>query len=252
MLSQQERLTFLAGGIAALRDGGAPTWTQLGLVEPKTGLYDEISLAVREMLAQDRITDFFFMHKPPGLRVRFAAAPGRESWVRAETSRLARRWQEDGLIDGVVPGVYEPEAFLFGGPAAMHHVHRLFTVDSLAWLDHHVRPTLPVWLLSMRLLRSVFGGLGLCCQAWSRVRDNCGRRVTVKDEAVTMACAELRAVWETTRAPAEPAARSWRVALERVGVDAAEAAAYYVVFHWNRARLSSVRQALITEALAGA
>ncbi|MFC0539956.1 thiopeptide-type bacteriocin biosynthesis protein [Kutzneria chonburiensis] len=252
MLSQQERLTFLAGGLAALRDGSAPTWTQLGLAQPKTGLYGEISLAVREMLAQDRITDFFFMHKPPGLRVRFAAAPGRESWVRAEIMRLARRWHEDGLVDGVVPGVYEPEAFLFGGPSAMHHVHRLFTVDSLAWLDHHVRPVLPAWLLSMRLLRSVFGGLGLCCQAWPRVRDTCGRRVTVKDDAVTMACAELRAVWETTRAPAEPAARSWRVALERVGGDAAEAAAYYVVFHWNRGRLSSVRQALITEALAGA
>ena len=252
MLSQQERLTFLAGGLAAVRDTAAPTWTQLGMVRPKTGLYREVLLAVREMLAQDRITDFFFMHKPPGLRVRFAAAPGRESWVRAEANRLARRWQEAGLVDGVVPGVYEPEAVLFGGPAAMHHVHRLFTVDSLAWLDHHVRPVLPAWLLSMRLLRSVFGGLGLCCQAWPRVRDDCGRRVTLKDDAVATACAELRAVWETTRAPVVPAARSWRVALERGGVDAAEVAAYYVVFHWNRARLSPARQALITEALAGA
>jgi thiopeptide-type bacteriocin biosynthesis protein len=252
VLSQQERCTSLAGGVAALRDGSAPAWTQLGLARPKTGLYGELLVAAREMFAGDRITDFFFMHKPPGLRVRFAAAPGREAWVRAEVNRLARRWHEAGLVEGVVPGVYEPEAFLFGGPAAMHHVHRLFTVDSMAWLDHHVRPTLPAWLLSMRLLRSVFGGLGLCCQAWSSVRDNCGRRVTHKDDAVTLARAELRAVWETTRAPAEPAARSWRVALERADVDAAEAAAYYVVFHWNRARLSVARQALITEALAGA
>ncbi|EWM12830.1 thiopeptide-type bacteriocin biosynthesis protein [Kutzneria sp. 744] len=250
MLSQQERLTFLAGGLAALRDTAAPTWTQWGLSGPKTGLYGELLVAVREMLAGDRITDFFFMHKPPGLRVRFAAAPGRESWVRAETNRLARRWREDGLVDGIVPGVYEPEAALFGGSASMHHVHRLFTVDSVAWLDHHARPVLPAWLVSMRLLRSVFGGLGLCCQAWPRVRDNCGRRVPLKDRSVEVACAELRAVWETTRAPVEPAARSWRVALERVGVDAAEVAPYYVVFHWNRARLSAARQALITEALA--
>ncbi|MBB5890535.1 thiopeptide-type bacteriocin biosynthesis protein [Kutzneria kofuensis] len=252
MLSQQERLTFIAGGLAALRDTTAPAWTQLGLARPKPGVYAELSAAVREMLAGDRITDFFFMHKPPGLRVRFAAGPGRESWVRAEANRLARRWHERGLIDGIVPGVYEPEAFLFGGPAAMPHVHRLFTADSVAWLDHHVRPVLPAWLVSMRLLRSVFGGLGLCCQAWPYVRDNCGRRVTVRDDAVAVACAELRGVWETTRAPVEPAARSWRVALERVGASAAEAAAYYVVFHWNRARMSSARQALITEALAGA
>ncbi|GAA3438491.1 lantibiotic dehydratase C-terminal domain-containing protein [Kutzneria kofuensis] len=115
MLSQQERLTFIAGGLAALRDTTAPAWTQLGLARPKPGVYAELSAAVREMLAGDRITDFFFMHKPPGLRVRFAAGPGRESWVRAEANRLARRWHERGLIDGIVPGVYEPEAFLFGG-----------------------------------------------------------------------------------------------------------------------------------------
>lgn len=252
MLSQQERLTFLAGGLAALRDRAVPTWTQLGLARPKPGLYAELSAAVREMLAGDRITDFFLMHKPPGLRVRFAAAPGLESWARVETTRLARRWQERGLIDGIVPGVYEPEAFLFGGPAAMPHVHRLFTVDSVAWLDHHVRPVLPAWLVSMRLLRSVFGGLGLCCQAWPRVRDTCGRRLELRDDSVVVACAELRGVWETTRSPAAPAARSWRVAIERAGVDAAEVAAYYVVFHWNRARLSPARQALITEALAAA
>lgn len=252
MLSQQERLTFLAGGLAALRDRTAPTWTQLGLAAPKPGLYEELSAAAREMLAGDRITDFFLMHKQPGLRVRFAAAPGLESWVRVEANRLARRWQQLGLIDGIVPGVYEPEAVLFGGPAAMPHVHRLFTADSVAWLDHHTRPELPAWLVSMRLLRSVFGGLGLCCEAWPRVRDTCGRRVSYRDEAVETAATELRGVWETTRSPVAPAARSWRVAIERSGVDAAEVAAYYVVFHWNRGRLSPARQALITEALAGA
>jgi thiopeptide-type bacteriocin biosynthesis protein len=252
VLSQQERLTFLAGGVAAPRAATAPTWTQLGLARPKSGVYAELSAAVLDMLAGDRITDFFFMHKPPGLRVRFAAAPGRESWVRAEVTRLARRWQDAALIGGIVPGVYEPEAFLFGGAAAMGHVHRLFTADSVAWLDHHKRPELPAWLVSLRLLRSVFGGLGLCCQAWPRVRDTCGRRVPLRDESVAVACSELRGVWETTRSPVAPAARGWRVALERAGVDAAEAAAYYVVFHWNRARLSAARQALITEALAGA
>jgi hypothetical protein len=51
VLSQQERLTFLSGGLAAPRDCGAPAWTQLGLAQPKTGQYGEISLAVREMLA---------------------------------------------------------------------------------------------------------------------------------------------------------------------------------------------------------
>lgn len=252
MLSQQERLTFVAGGLAAMRDNAVPTWTQLGLGRPKPGVYAELSAASREMLAGDRITDFFFMHKSPGLRVRFAAAPGLESWVRAEANRLARRWLDQGLIDGIGPGVYEPEAFLFGGPAAMAHVHRLFTVDSVAWLDHHARPELPAWLVSMRLLRSVFAGLGLCCEMWPLVRDVGGRRMAVHDDSVAVACGELRAVWETIKSPAEPAARSWRVAIERAGVDAAEVAAYYVVFHWNRARLSSARQALITEALAGA
>ena len=51
------------------------------------------------------ITDFLFTHGSPGLRVRFAAAPGRATQVRAEVRRLAARWRRHGLVAEAVPGV---------------------------------------------------------------------------------------------------------------------------------------------------
>lgn len=273
------RLTFLAGGLDALRTAGAPRWTQLGLGGIAGELYRELALSARELLAEGEITDFFFMHKPPGLRVRFAAAPGRATHVRAELRRRAQRWRSTGLVTDVQPGVYEPEAHLFGGPASMRHVHRLFTVDSLAWLDHHSggHGQAPSWVVSLLMLRSVFTGLRVAGwedrDVWARVQHGGQRRLphALAPDAVAVASEELRQWWaasdtlldqvpEPTRElvdrhaiEVEPVIKRWwseyfTTELARVGPR--EAAAYYVVFHWNRAKLSSGRQALITEALA--
>jgi len=106
VLSQQERLTFLAGGVAAPRDGAAPTWTQLGLARPKSGVYAELSATVQDMLAGDRITDFFFMHKPPGLRVRFAETED----AIAHTSAAALAFRERAAELGLGPALRERDA----------------------------------------------------------------------------------------------------------------------------------------------
>lgn len=253
-------------------------WVQLGLAvtrEQTRPVYPELAELVRGWLAAGVVEDFFFMHKPPGLRVRFAPAPGRASLVRAELRRRTGEWRAAGLLSGVEPGVYEPEEHLFGGPASMDHVHRLFTVDATTWLDFHAaRRHAPAWALSLAMLRPVFDGLRIAGweeqDVWGRVA-GAGRRVPAGAERSDAAMAGLRHWWDhpaellatlpdDVRAIAErhavlvaPLARAWGAEYFR-GEGAVsgprQAAAYYVVFHWNRGALSFGRQALLTEALA--
>jgi thiopeptide-type bacteriocin biosynthesis protein len=234
---------------------------------------------VHEWLDDGVVSEFFFMHKPPGIRVRLAPAPGRSQQVRAEFGRYTRKWAGEGLITAAQPAVYEPEAHLFGGPAAMPHVHRLFTVDSMTWLAFHALPReAPAWALSLLMLREIFGGLGITGweqrDVWARVAGT-GRRQQPGGTLIDTGTAGsgLRTLWDNTEQlaamlPADvrqladrhanrvrPLLHRWRTEYfdsEHASLGPRQAAAYYVVFHWNRAALSLGRQILITESLAGA
>lgn len=266
---------FLSAGIAALRAAREQEWAQFNVAvcpERAAELYAELASAVRGLRGDGTVREFFFMHKPPGLRLRFAAAPGRGERAGAEVDRLLRRWCARGLVEGARPAVYEPEAHLFGGPASMRHAHRLFTVDSLAWLDFHADPGgAPAWALSLAMLRPVFDGLRVLGwedrDVWARVAD-AGRRMDAGRVDTAAAAARLRRWWadpaaalpEGARALAERHAEQARPLLERWWAECFDAglsrlgprqvAAHYVVFHWNRAALSRGRQVLLTAALA--
>ncbi|MEU6595548.1 thiopeptide-type bacteriocin biosynthesis protein, partial [Streptomyces sp. NPDC046881] len=137
------RRTFLAAGLHAVRahrpeDG----WVQLGLTCARSGPllppYRRLAVAARELLDTGQARDFFFLHKPPGLRVRFRAAePSRAPDLHAALLRHLEADRQDDAGARPVAGVYEPETYLFGGPRAMPWVHALFTADSRAWLDVH-------------------------------------------------------------------------------------------------------------------
>ncbi len=265
------RLTFLAGGLDALRTAGAPRWTQVGLAGVASGLYPALRDAVEQLLADGEITDFLFTHGSPGMRVRFAAAPGRATQVRAEVRRLAARWRRRGLVTEAVPGVYEPEAHLFGGPESMRHAYQLFTVDSVMWLRHHsdVGDQTPAWVVSLRMLRAVFDGLQVAGwedrDVWARVRDIVGGEpgpVSAElagwwagDEELLARLPEptreLLADHERRVAPVLARWQAEYFATDQARVGPREAAAYHVVQHWNRARLGSARQARILDALVG-
>ncbi|MYW16671.1 hypothetical protein GT039_13900 [Streptomyces sp. SID2955] len=281
------RRTFLTAGLRALRDDLPETgWVQVNLEPAPTAwarTYRVIADSARELIASGTARSFFFMHKPPGLRVRFEAGVPENELLRTE---LTRRFRDlDGQLRPPYHGMYEPETYLFGGPLSMRHVHALFTVDSLAWLDHHTANAgedgpgqLADWRLSLVLLGELLAGLGIVGWehrgVWEVVRDDTGRRLaTDPDDDGRRAAAGILAAWQAgrpgllARVPAERrtavaayadavrrAAEHWRTAYFESGdalIGPRRAAAHHVIFHWNRGRLSLARQSLLTHALVG-
>lgn len=280
---REARHTFLAAGLAALNSRSRPgvSWTQHHLA-PRRGalaeLYSHLSTTAHRAREESGVREFFFMHKEPGLRVRFEAPEGVAEELCASLP--------DRLLYGPPVRVpYEPETYLFGGAASMEHVHELFTADSFAWLDQYTRPargtaTPADWRLSLFLLRELLAGLGVVGWehrgVWEALRREAGRslgegrleadpdmrraargiraywRLTPTEMYTTMPTACADAVRERGAALRESAER-WRTAYFESGeatVGPRTAAAYFTVFHWNRGRLTHARQSLLTDALA--
>ncbi|MFB7505542.1 thiopeptide-type bacteriocin biosynthesis protein [Streptomyces broussonetiae] len=281
------RRTFLTAGLSALRVNLPETnWVQVNLSPGPSAwqqTYRRIADTARALIAADLVGSFFFMHKPPGLRVRFEARGAGHGLLRAE---LIRRFGDlDGQSAAPHCGTYEPETYLFGGPLSMRLVHELFTADSLAWLDQHTTTPadggpgpLADWRLSLVLLGELLDGLGVVGWehrgVWEVVRDDTGRRLgTIPDEDTRRAALGILDAWRAgprallaplpdeqrsaVRAYAEAVRRCaerWRTGYFESGeaiVGPRRAAAHYVIFHWNRGRLSLARQSLLTHALAG-
>ncbi|MEN3360061.1 MAG: hypothetical protein V7637_4043 [Mycobacteriales bacterium] len=272
-----QRDQFIAAGLAGLRrapDGRV--WTALGLqsVPSRFGhLSVELAAAGRELLAGGA-ANFFFMQKPPGLRVRFEAPVAAARPLAAELWSRVDGWRSAGLVLDAVPGVYEPEEHLFGGPVSMRYVHGLFTVDSLAWLDCHagVAGALPAWSFSLYLVRALLDGLDIVgwgdLDFWDRLRRQAFRTPPATGGAAYAAAADgIRAAWADSRGtPAAAVALVERVRAELTAIAAdwragyfttpeayvgpREAAAFATVFHWNRGGLPPLRQGLLAEALA--
>jgi thiopeptide-type bacteriocin biosynthesis protein len=285
------RDALLAAGLSAVGANATTCWVQFGLVVGKDRLaavYLELLRTAEEMLSQADAENFFFMHKPPGLRVRFEAARAGRLDLERELHARADHWQDKELIKRVTPGVYEPEAHLFGGPESMRFVHRLFTADSLAWLGYHVLAAnteagtcnrQPMsWAFSLRLLREFFAGLNVAGwedhDVWDRVRRDTGRCLSdahLAMDGFAATALAIRGAWSgrnSRRGKLGPAADNL---IEQYGLVARveghrwldeyfgtrqayvgprEAAAYYIVYHWNRGGLPLLRQAVIAESLA--
>ncbi|WP_016907884.1 thiopeptide-type bacteriocin biosynthesis protein [Streptomyces xiaopingdaonensis] len=281
----EARRAFLSAGLAALRNEqyGA-RWVQLNL-SPAPGrlpeLYAALAASAHALLADGRARSFYFMHKEPGLRVRFEAGECSAAVLRKE---VEERLPEGPLALQPVSVRYEPEAYLFGGPQSMPYVHRLFTADSLAWLDHHGRcpgpPALSTWRLSLLLLREAFDGLGIVGWehrgVWEAIQHETGRTAASVPEADQerhgRALAGITAYWRLPRRQAlaelpgeertaleaqldaaHEAGEEWRKGYFEAGsatVGPRLAAAFHTIFLWNRGRLALSTQRLLTEALA--
>ena len=72
---------------------------------------------------------FYFMRKPPGVRMRFHGTD-----VARELSRILTRLNRARSIGRFFTSIYEPEVHLFGGERAMALVHAHFDADTRAWM----------------------------------------------------------------------------------------------------------------------
>jgi thiopeptide-type bacteriocin biosynthesis protein len=281
------RDVFLSAGLPAVRLLTAPScWIHIGLGfahGQQSAVYTEVLETARGLLDQTAVSNFFFMHKPPGLRIRFETPGWNKAEVERELSVRISSWISRGLITTANPAVYEPESHLFGGPVSMASVHRLFTADSLAWLGYHRLVAAnntpgPNWVFSLALLNSLFAALHIVDwedrDVWDRVRRQAGRRLSPTSLGVE-GFAEARdgihrtwrdkdSLYSQLSRPAATLVRKYDASAIAEGerwnaeyfttsaayVGPREAAAYYVVYHWNRGAMHSVRQALLAECLA--
>jgi thiopeptide-type bacteriocin biosynthesis protein len=280
---EKARSAFLIGGLGELeRHESRDSWVQISLdldgrPVPQQ-LYSRLRDVVELLRTASLIAGFFFMHKPPGLRLRVEALPGSRDNIEESLVRHASGWMQEGLIAGTVYGTYEPESVLFGGSTSMDFVHRLFTIDGAFWLEQHARGGSAGSLVSLLMLRSLFQALGINdwedIDVWERVRSRTGRSLqgnSLPQAAFNDFVEQIQEYWEqptmlleilppADREAIEHAnqaaacvAKDWRrlyfdTPHARLGVRAA--AALMTIFHWNRAGLSLERQVLFAEALA--
>jgi thiopeptide-type bacteriocin biosynthesis protein len=281
------RRAFLEAGLAAIEMRVRNKWVQFGIeitdLPASPDIYNRMTQIVSEMFAEFSISNFFFMHKPPGLRLRFETTTAGQFSLSEYLHDRLLSCQREGLISGIVPGIYEPETYLFGGAVSMISVHKLFTIDSLAWLQYHALPSEvrdvsgPSWALSLMMVRPLLDGLNIMdwedLDVWDRIRQRTGRSLPdeILDEADFVEAAagirsrwhnphmlledlptEVRKLFETYQSDVLSATAHWQSEYFKTRdaiIGPREAAALLIIFHWNRAALSLPRQSLLTEAL---
>ena len=210
--------------------------------------------------------DMFFVHTPLGMRLRCRAGQPHTAdvaWRAALSEARGRGW-----LAAWRPAPHEPAGF--GGPDAMAAAHRVFTADSLAWLEFLARsarpvPTIARWAASLLMIRSLVDGLGLAPwetdDVWDRT-DRRTRHAEAADPAVRHLTHALRAGWDEpdilrdrldTHQNAlvaaydiavRPAAAAWRAAT-RNAATLRHGVALAVLFHWNRAAMPVAHQHLL-------
>jgi thiopeptide-type bacteriocin biosynthesis protein len=260
----ERRARFLAAGSQALREcEPGERWFQIesdlrtdpgGLRLLAGGLPEQ----VETWIEAGKVRRFSFLHKPPGLRLRFSScAPD----FREELAAYCSHWS----LDEWGFGFYEPEQYQFGGVRGIDLAHDYFTVESLAvlmWRDAMVRgcANLSAVEFSLLILHHLFSGVvGGRWELWDlwcnmRLTDRLGPR----DLAPLDTLEDLRREWlpflfdpgvATPRmSPLE--CRVWEHYRERVAPlipairDAGQSGQllwplrrilpFWVVFHWNR------------------
>ncbi|MGC0415201.1 thiopeptide-type bacteriocin biosynthesis protein [Embleya sp. AB8] len=218
---------------------------------------------------------WWFIRKHPHWRVRLQLG-ARYDQARQHT-RLAQALDgltHEGNLRGWSTGHYEPETTAFGGPEAMAAAHTLFAADSQAIL--RPVPDLPLGPreLSMLCCGALLHGARLepyeIGDVWAKVTHDRPLPPDTAPARLDTVIAAVRTILRTDPAPdgnafgnRRPlaAARSQAQAFHACGEALARLArsgrlqrglrsilAYHVIFHWNRAGLSTRQQILLAYA----
>lgn len=275
----QLREAFIAAGVERVRGLLRPhAWIQLDLsfTGPDQGrrfsASPRLRAAVERWRASGLVSQFWFMHKPPGMRLRFLI-PDADPRAEAEILAFMQEAEHDDLIDNHAFGMYDEELHQFGGETGLDLFHRFSTYDSLCVLrfrEHEASgaATIDPTVLSLLALCDLFGRV--TGDPWEQWDLWCELRITGRlFDADTPIPPELRAGLDDNRelleaivfereaiiAGLEPVEAAIVAAYSRGNQELADGLAkavgaralsfaprkllpFYVVFHWNRMGLS--------------
>lgn len=161
-------------------------WVQLnvGLVRREghalpsaRALFGKIAPLVEAWRSAGKLEVFFFMRKPPDVRLRFRVSANHDA--RSPLDAVLLELRHAGHVDTFFYSNYEPETERFGGPDGMRSVHRYFDADTRMWLcldkleQHSRRRLTPETLLPALVqdlfLRAADGRRDVVAACWQRL-----------------------------------------------------------------------------------
>jgi thiopeptide-type bacteriocin biosynthesis protein len=130
------RTSFIAGGAERIQTlGGSERWCQVNVSLDGLGLQwwllmsGTLEAFVNDLRSAGAISEFHFVHKPPGLRLRFRTV---EAAALATLDARLRELQARREISAWSRTLYDAEVYQFGGTAGLDVVHRFFTIETAA------------------------------------------------------------------------------------------------------------------------
>lgn len=235
-----------------------------GVIAARAAVRDAfVDLAERQR--RDRAVDaYFWQCKDPGLRLRLRGRDG----VADDVTRVLRRLRCDGVVERWRRSVYEPEAWLFGGPAAMGAFHRHATADSrtLSQWNRLPRPFTDT-VLSLASLNDLFqralgGRPEEVWDVWCRLARQHGRATPAQGIGLTPvtltdltghgatqpeALALMRRQMRANDHLSDALGRLWAAGRLTCGLRACLAA--IALFHWNRLALAPELRARLLDGM---
>lgn len=186
---QRQHNAAPAGSLAL--DDGPDEWLQVNVslnrrsgsaLQSARALFADLAPAISEWRNRNMLQCFYFMRKPPDVRLRFRARA--ELDLLPNVEEVLFRLVRLGAIEKYFRSVYEPEVALFGGSSAMDQVHAYFDADSMAWIafdallasGRHTISALDLLRIALTdLFQHTVSGAGEVWDVWCNIASLAGR-----------------------------------------------------------------------------
>lgn len=232
-------------------------------------VFAELAPQIASARAEGTLQRFFFMRKPPDMRLRLQG-PNPERHLLPAVSGSLAKLRRDGAVERFFPSVYEPEVRLFGGAEAMSLVHDYFDADTAGWmeLDRHwaagvaaLQPEDVVSVVANELFALALGDRAEIWDAWSNVlalvapaaeaADPFHRMMPIPSELRALATPAESRVLGRYCAANEALANGLRDVWSRGRLECGLRGMlpFVVIFHLHRYGLDAARQARVAEAM---